>query len=169
MNSNKIPYREILILAVGELAVGCILCLVFFLCGKFDYKVATGALLGGTVTVLNFLFLCIFVNRAIDKCLSGFDPTSAEIADTKVPSESDGAENTADDTEDAAAKFAKENAGKLQNAVKLSYVIRTASVIIALILALLTKQFNVIATVIPLLCLRPLLNAAEIFRRKGVK
>lgn len=176
MNSNKIPIREVVTIVIGEIIVGAVICAVFLLCGKYDYKVLLGAALGGAVTVGNFLFLCITVNRALDKCLANFTPTLTEknaepiiIQNTNSEDSDEKDENTNSEEEpcdDEAAKFAKENAGKLRNAIKLSYIIRMMTVIIAMGVALMTKQFNLIATVIPLLCLRPILSAAEIFRRK---
>ena len=181
MNSNKIPKREILILGLGEAAVCAIICLAFLLAGKFEYTVALGALLGGTVTLLNFVFLSISVNRALDNTLSAYDPNEIKKTDEKITApkseepvgeegeNEDENDDGEDEDDDAAARFARENAGKLANAVKLSYVVRTATVIASLVIAFLTKQFNVIATVIPLLCLRPILTVAEIIRRKEDK
>ena len=175
MNSNKIPIREIKTIIIGEVLVGIIICVAFLIFGKFDYKVLLGAILGVVVTVANFVFLCISVNKALDKCLAGFAPDLNDKIDSaldKVLEEesSDKAENDQSENEDPyddeAAKFARENQAKLQNSIKLSYTVRTLTVVIALVVALFTKQFNVIATVIPLLCLRPILTVAEIFRRK---
>ena len=179
MNDNKIPRKLVLILSAGEFIAGALICLIFFFAGKFDYRVALGALLGSAVTVLNFLFLCIFVNRAIDNCLNNFDAsklrcgTDQSLAETDDEKDSNGIdeenEENEENEEDDAARFARENAGKLQNAVKLSYVLRTGAVIAALILALLTKHFNVIATVIPLLLQRPILTVAASIGRKEAK
>lgn len=176
MESNKIPMREVITIVIGEFIVGAIICLVFLLCGKFDYKVLLGSLLGIFVTVANFIFLCVTVNRALDKCLAGFAPTPVEkteepiIEDSaEISAHSSDTENEDEPYDDEAAKFAKENQGKLQNAIKLSYIIRLGTVALALVLALLTKQFNVIATVIPLFCLRPILSAAELLKRKETK
>ena len=174
MDSNKIPLREVITLAIGEIIVGALICLVFLICGKYDYKVLLGAVLGIAVTLGNFIFLCVSVNRALDKCLMAFDPTSStpSTPSPEAQSAEEGLENEdsipseSEPYDDAAAKFARENAGKLQNAIKLSYVVRMATVIASLVVALLTKQFNVIATVIPLLCLRPILNVAELIKRK---
>ena len=174
MDSNKIPLREVIAIAVGEVIVGALICLVFLLCGKYDYKVLLGAVLGISVTVANFLFLCITVNRALDRCLANFTPTLTEKTAEPIiieSSDDDGEDNDGEETadepyEDEAAKFARENVGKLQNAIKLSYIVRMSTVIAALVIALITKQFNVIATVIPLLCLRPILNLSEMIKRK---
>ncbi len=177
MNSNKIPLREVVATAVGEVIVGALICLVFLLCGKYDYRVLLGAALGVLVTVANFLFLCITVNKALDRCLASFNPTLTEKTAEPIviePAEACGEEsyneeNADEPYDDEAAKFARENVGKLQNAIKISYIVRMGTVIASLVIALTTKQFNVIATVIPLLCLRPILTVSEMIKRKEKK
>ena len=168
MNSNKIPMRETMALAIGEAAVSILICLVFLLTGNFDYKVILGALLGSAVIVANFLFLSLSVNKAIDTCLENYDKKEYEIKAAELKKQTND-ENDDDDYDDGARQFAKEYSGKLQNAVKLSYTIRTVSIICALVLAFLTKQFNVIATAIPLCCMRPILTVSELLRRKEEK
>ena len=69
-------------------------------------------------------------------------------------------------TEEEAEKFAKENVMIIQNATKLSYLVRTFSIVAALILALILDWFNVIATVIPLLVFRPILMLSQFFGKK---
>ena len=64
-------------------------------------------------------------------------------------------------------KTANENAAKITNAVKMSYLVRTASVVVTLVIAFITKQFNILATVIPLLCMRPILTVSEMLKNKG--
>ncbi len=181
---NKVPKRETLILALGEALVAALICLGYLLIGRFEWQVATGAVLGGTVTVLNFLFLAISVNRALDKIIgegidkdkldksledlyekAGSDNTASE--DINVSDEdTDGEVSECDRQDDAAARFANENAGKLQNAVKLSFIIRSASMVAALVVAFLTGWFDVIATVIPLFMQRPILTASEMLRKE---
>ena len=172
MNQNKLPVREIALLAVGEALVGAIVTAVFLLVGKFNYTVPLGALLGGVVTVFNFVFLSIAVNRAIDDAMKIYEARQAEKVKAQEVSEAslEPAGTDSDDEEpydDEAAKFARENAAKITNAVKLSYIVRTVSVIATLVVAFITKQFNVLATVIPLLCLRPILTLSELLRKKG--
>ena len=172
MNQNKLPVREIALLAVGEALVGAIVTAVFLLVGKFNYTVPLGALLGGVVTVFNFVFLSIAVNRAIDDAMRIYEARQAEKVKAQEVSEAslEPAGTASDDEEpydDEAAKFARENAAKITNAVKLSYIVRTVSVIATLVVAFITKQFNVLATVIPLLCLRPILTLSELLRKKG--
>ena len=171
MDQNKLPKREIALLAVGEVLVGAIITAVYLLIGRFNYTVPLGALLGGAVTVFNFVFLSIAVNRAIDDAMKVYEARQAELSKAKEQGETPAAESEgsedADPYDDEAAKFARENAAKITNAVKLSYIVRTASVVITLVLAFITKQFNVLATVIPLLCLRPILTLSELLRKKG--
>ena len=171
MNQNKLPVREITLLAVGEVIVGAIVTALFLLFGRFNYTVPLGALLGGAVTVFNFVFLSIAVNRAIDDAMRVYEARQAEksknMENSEASPESTGTSDDEEPYDDEAAKFARENAAKITNAVKLSYIVRTASVIVTLVLAFITKQFNVLATVIPLLCLRPILTLSELLKRKG--
>ncbi len=175
MNQNKLPKREITILALGEVVVGALISAIYLLLGKFNYTVPLGSLLGGAVTVFNFVFLSIAINRAIDDAMKAYKAKQAEKSATALGEESspentseiNETEDEADPYDDDAAKFARENSAKITNAVKTSYLVRTASVVITLVLAFITKQFNVLATVIPLLCMRPLLTVSEILRKKG--
>ena len=171
MNSNKIPVRETIALAIGEAVVSLLVVLGFILFDKFDYKVILGALLGSLVNVLNFLFLSISVNRAIDNCLANYnkeDYKEKEDASKEAKEETENNEDDVydDDYDDSARRFANEYSGKLQNAVKLSYTVRTLSIVIALVLAFLTKQFNVLATAIPLCTMRPVLTVSELIKKR---
>lgn len=178
MNQNKFPVRETVILTLGEALVSVIITAVYLLVGRFDYTVPLGAALGAVVTVFNFIFLSIAINRAVDKVMQGYesrktakpDVVSQESTDTS--DNSDGGEEKEEDADpydDEAARFAQENAAKITAAVKISYIVRTASVLITLVLAFITKQFNVLATVIPILCFRPILTVSELIRRKRGK
>ena len=69
MKKTKLPHYEIFTLLLGEIIVSAIICAVYLLIGKFDYKVITGVSLGTAVTVLNFLYLSITTTKAIDKFL----------------------------------------------------------------------------------------------------
>ena len=170
--NNKIPKREMLAVVIGEAVVAAIVCLIFLVIGKFDYTVALGAALGGGVIIFNFAFLCISVNKALDDVLVGFDPSKIETTTAQAGDGEDGdGERSSDgeselDENDAAAKFASENQAKLQNAIKTSYLIRTFSMVAALVVAFLTGIFNVVATAIPMLFLRTILNVSEMIKRK---
>ena len=69
-------------------------------------------------------------------------------------------------TDEEAAKFAKENSIKVQNAVTKSYVLRTGLMVGSLVLAFITKCFNPIATLIPLVMYKPLLYAVQFIKMK---
>ena len=116
---------------------------------KFNYKIISGAMLGGVVCVLNYTFLTVSVDKAINDYLA-----------LRGDKEMD---------EEEAEKFAQENSMPIQNAIKLSYIIRTVSMIATLLVAFLTKAFNPIATAIPLLAFRPLITLIESIKGKAAK
>ena len=71
MQKQKLPVREITVLVLGELLVSLIIVGVYAVLNKFSYAVVAGALLGSAVTVFNFVWLSVSVNRAIDKAMAG--------------------------------------------------------------------------------------------------
>ncbi len=149
-NSSK----EVLTLAAGELAVSLLTILGAFLVSLFtdfifDFTVITGAILGSAVTVINFLFLSLSVNRAVDVYLE--------------------ARGTREMTEEEAEKFTAENSMLIQNKIKTSFIIRTLSMVAALILAFVTGWFNPLSTAIPMLMFRPLLYVGEFTKGKAKK
>ena len=113
---------------------------------SFDPRVGTGALLGATVSNLNYIFLTLSVDRAISNYL-------ALRGDKEM-------------SDEEAEKFAAENSMPIQNAIKTSYIIRTFSMLAVLVLAFITNWFNPVATAIPLLAFRPLLSVVEIIKGK---
>ena len=154
MNENKLPVKEIATLAICEVGVAALVCVGFAVADalgvlKFSYTVITGSLLGVAVIVLNYLFLTLSVNRAIDNYL-------ALRGDKEM-------------SEEEATKFASENAMPIQNAIKTSFIIRTVSMLLALLVAFLTKWFHPLATAIPLLAFRPMLSLCESIRKKADK
>ncbi len=154
MNENKLPRKEILALALGEVIVAALVCVGFVVAdaldfATFDYRVITGSLLGVAVIVLNYVFLTLSVNRAVNDYLA-----------LRGDKEMD---------DDEAAKFAAENSMPIQNAIKTSFIIRTVSMLAALLVAFLTEWFNPLATAIPLLAFRPLLSLCESMRKKADK
>ncbi|MBE6610610.1 MAG: hypothetical protein E7634_08070 [Ruminococcaceae bacterium] len=146
MNNKNSFLKEWWIIVAGEIAVSLITVAVYLLIGQFSYRVVTGVILGSAVIILNFLFLYISVNRAVDNYM--------ELRGNREM------------TEEEAEKFAKDNAMMIQNATKLSYVIRTFTMMGALVLALLLDWFDVIATVVPLLAFRPILIASQLLSKK---
>ncbi len=149
MKKTKLPYYEIFTLLIGEIIVSAIVCAVYLLISRFDYKVITGVSLGTAVTVLNFLYLSITTTRAIDKFLM--------------------LKGDREMTEEEAAEFVLKHQGKIQNTIKLSYIIRTFTMLAALIVAFLVKHFAVVATLVPLLMFRPITIVAALIKRKVVK
>ncbi len=145
--------KEVAILAAGELAVGALVTLVYFLLSLifretviFDYTVITGSLLGAAVPVLNFLILSFSVSRAVNKYID-------ELGGREL-------------TEEEAEKFALEHKAKINLAVARSYIIRTLLMIGSLVLAFVSGGFDPIATVIPLLLYKPVMYLTQIIRRK---
>ncbi len=149
MQKTKLPYYEIFTLIIGEIIASIITVGVYLIIGKFDYKVITGVSLGTVVTVLNFLYLSISTTRAIDRFLM--------------------LKGEREMTEEETAAFVAEHQAKIQNTIKLSYIIRTLTMLVALVVAFLTKQFALIATLVPLLLFRPITMVAAMIKRKVVK
>ena len=149
MKKTKLPYYEIFTLLIGEIIASLIICSVYLLIDKFDYKVITGVCLGTAVTVLNFLYLSISTTRAVDKFL--FLRGDKEM------------------TEEENAAFVAEHQAKIQNTIKLSYIIRTFTMLAALVVAFIIKHFAVIATLVPLLLYRPITIIAALIKRKVIK
>ena len=150
MNENK-SNRELKVLLCGEAAVALItvlaaLVLSLLLEFEFNYTIITGALLGAVIVVLNFAFLSISVNRAVDEYLA--------------------VRGSREMTEEEAEKFTAENSMVIQNKIKTSYILRTATMLAALVIAFLTGWFNPLCTVIPFLAFKPILSLGEMLRKK---
>lgn len=150
MNKSK-PSLDIALLTLCEAFVAVLIIAGFFVADvafniEFTYRVITGAALGVVVTVLNYVFLTLSVDRAI----KGF----LELRGTREM------------TDEEAEAFAKENSAPIQNAIKLSFIIRTATMLAALVVGFLLDVFNPIATAIPLLAYRPLLYVVESIKGK---
>lgn len=152
MRKNNLPLFEIAALVIGELIVSAIVCAVYLIIGNgtLHYSVITGSLLGSIVTVANFLFLAISTNRAIDKVL-------AERGEGEMD-------------EEEAAEFAAKHKNAINAAAKISYIVRNIALVVTLVLAFLLKDvFNVIATLIPLVMLRPILIVSQIIQNRRKK
>ena len=152
---NRTPsrYRAVWLLALGELVVAALTIAGYAVVGvwvegAFDYKAITGAALGAVAAVLNFLALNFTVNNAIDKYMTE--------------------RGTEEMDEETAAKFAQENAMKVQNEVAKSYITRTLILVAAMCL-LFTRQFAVIATAVPLLLQRPIISLIGLITKEGNK
>ena len=95
---------------------------------------------------------------------------SAEEEKESDDEESDGEDGEAEDEPDEAELFAAKYAMSVQNSVKVSYIIRTLSMLAALVVAFIIPDvFNVIATVIPMLCFRPILMLENYLRNRKAK
>ena len=139
-------YIDSLWLALGEVLVALAVVGGFAIFDKFSYKVVTGAVIGGVVTVFNFLILSISVNRAIDKFINGR-----------------GTEEMSD--EDAQA-YVQKCGMSVQVAMVRSYVLRIIFMIGVLAVAMISGWFSPLATVIPLLMYRPILYVVEFIKAK---
>lgn len=144
-------YIDTVWLALGEVAVGILVTVGFIIAKALGqdvavYKAITGALLGGAVTVINFLILSVAVNRAVNGYV-------AEIGEREMD-------------EEEAEKYAKEHGMAVQNAMTKSYLLRMGLMIGSLVLAMLSGWFSPLATIIPLLMYRPVLYAVEFIKTK---
>lgn len=154
MNNKKDNALNITLLTVGELLVSLIVIGAFLLGDAlfksdfwdFSFGVVTGALLGALITVLNYVFLTVSVNRAVDSFLTLRG--SREMSDQE------------------AVDFAAKNAIGIQNAIRTSFLVRTASIVVTLVLAFVTGWFSPLATVIPMLSFRPLMTLIELLKRR---
>lgn len=151
MKNNNAPLKETAILTVGEIIVSALVVLGYLVSDLifstgFSYRVFTGAALGSIVVILNFFFLSVSVNRAVDRYI--------EIRGSREM------------TEEEAEKFNAEHSMAIQNSIKTSYIVRTATMLAALVVAFVLEWFAPLATVIPILAFRPILMAGEAIRRK---
>lgn len=156
--------RQMTYLGISMLIICCLIVAVFIIIDLakgvgvslavgegqlFSYKVITGAVLGSVVMLANHIGLTVSVDRAVDNFL--------KLRGQQVM------------TEEEAEEFANKHGTAIQNKVRLSYIIRLASMVAALVLAILTKQFDLISTVVPLFMLRPLLFVDELIQKRRKK
>ena len=156
MNNKRATARMCALLFLAELAVCALTAAVYLLLDLvftkewFSYKVITGSLLGAVTVTLNFIFLSVSTSRAFDRAVS--ERGNKEMSEEEIE------------------KFTAEHQGKIQNIIKLSYLIRMLSMVGCLVLAfLLFDYFDVIATVVPFLLFRPILSAVALVGNKGEK
>lgn len=157
MNREKESALDIVMLTVGEIIVSLLVVGAYLICDlafeaefwDFSYRVVTGVILGSVVTVANYMLLTLSVNKAIKNFLT--------------------LRGTREMNEEEAAKFASENAMQIQNAIKTSFLVRTVSIVVTLVIAFILDWFAPLATVIPLLMFRPLLTVGEMIKRKFIK
>lgn len=146
MKNKNLPLFEAALILLGEIIVSLIVCGVYLILDKFSYKVITGAALGSVVTVANFLVLAITTGRAFDRAVE--------------------ARGTREMTEEEADAFALEQQKEINNAVKLSFIIRNIVMLATLVVAFILDVFSVIATLVPLLMLKPIIIIETLIRQK---
>lgn len=179
--STLVPIKETALIALGELITSLIVVAVFLIIQKFDYTVITGVALGSAVIILNFLAMSFFINRALDDAFEHREEFAVAIPQEPVNTnleETDSEENESTDSDgidkpeevnpelEAAMKFVNAQRARVQNISKISYIVRTFTILGALVLALLSGWFNAIATCIPMLMLRPIIMVEGLIRRK---
>ena len=146
MKNKALPYFEAALILLGEIIVSLLICGVSLIFNWFSYKIVTGVLLGSAVTTLNFLFLALSTSRAFDKAVE--------------------ARGTREMEEEEIEKFTEEQQRNMNNAVKISFIVRTLTMLATLIVAFVLDYFNVLATLIPLLALRPIIFIEALIREK---
>ena len=67
MDSRKIVFQETAVVAIGEIIGIAAMFGIFALLGRFDTAVLLGGLVGGVLSILNFLFMAIGASLAADK------------------------------------------------------------------------------------------------------
>lgn len=130
MNDNRDIYREIIIVAVGELICVAIMLGVFALLSRFDLRVLLGGLLGGVLATGNFFLMAVGITAATKKA-------------------------------------ANQDVAGAQRTVQLSMAGRYLLLIVLLVVAAISDQFNLIALLLPLLFVRPISTIGEFFRKSG--
>ena len=153
-NKTKLPLFEVTAMIIGEIITSAVIIAAFMVANLvkdaplLHFSVPVGALLGSLITVLNFILLSILTTRAINKALA--DRTEGvEMSDEE------------------AEAFAKAHQAKVQFAMTVSYVIRIATMVVALIVAFIFKGiFNPIATIVPIFMMRPILTATQLVLNK---
>lgn len=155
MKKNNFPIAETVAVVIGELIAAAITCLIFFITGNLHYSVFTGSALGIVIMVANFMLLAISTNIAIDKAME-------ERGDKEF-------------TDEEAAEFAAKHKAKIALVSRVSFFVRAASMVGALVLAFLIKDrngdgvFNVIATLVPLLVFYPIIFVSQMLLQRRVK
>lgn len=151
MNKLKSSVYEVSILIVGEILVSLLVIGGYFLFGPFDETSFTsmviGVSVGSAVIIVNYLLLILTVNHQINNYLS--------------------LRGSREMTPEEILTFTTEHSMKIQNAIKLSFLVRLLTMVGALVAAFVFIDFiNPIATVIPILAYRFILTLGELIRKK---
>lgn len=146
------PLRDLIPTVIGEVIVVALVCLGFaavhFLgLYPFSFQVVLGALLGALVIIANHALLIFSVDREIKKFIAG--RPEGEMSDEDVE------------------LYAKKKTVSIQNAIKISSMIRTVSILAMLVIAFVTGWFNPIATAIPMFAFRFIITVAELIKSKN--
>ena len=156
-NNNKkaSPLRDLMPLIIGESVVVALVwigvIIVHFL-GFYGFKLSAvlGALLGAVVIIINHAVLIFSVDREINKFIE--NRPSGEMSEEEIQA------------------YAKKQSMSIENAMKLSFVMRTVSMLLTLVVAfLIPNMFNPIAAAIPMFAFRPLLSIMDRQMRKNDK
>ena len=70
METRKIVLHETGIIAIGECMGVAVMLAIFALLGRFDRSVVLGGLIGGVLTILNFILMAVNANNTADKAVS---------------------------------------------------------------------------------------------------
>ncbi len=154
MKKSNSTLKETAILSLGEIIVSLLVIGGFALASLATevsiLSAVLGAVLGSIITVLNYFFLSLSVNRSIDQYL--------ELRGSREM------------TDEEAMKFTNEHSMKIQNAIKISFIVRTVTMLASLVCAFIfIKIINPLATVIPILAYRPILTVGELIRKRADK
>ena len=156
MQKNKLPLFEIMTMVIGEIITSVLIIAVFMIVNLINdapllhYSVVTGAALGSVITLINFILLSVLTTRAVNQALE--------------------ARGDKEFTDEEAEAFTQEHKAKLQLAMTVSYIVRTATMAAALVVAFIFKDvFNPIATIIPIFMMRPILTVAQLILQRKEK
>ena len=78
MEEKKLLYREIGIMAIGEVVGGSVMFGVFALLGKLDGGVLLGGAVGVVLAVANYFFMAVGVDKAASKAEAG-NPAGGQV------------------------------------------------------------------------------------------
>lgn len=79
MLHNDAAIKQFIRVAIAELVCIALMLIVYLVIDRFTLKVVYGAILGGVLTLANFLALSITVSKAADRAENG-DPVKAKTA-----------------------------------------------------------------------------------------
>ena len=154
-NNNKKKgslLSDLVPMITGESVVVALVCIGFIIIhflGLYEYSlsVVLGALLGAAVMVINYAILILAVDKEIKRFIE--NRPEGEMS------------------EEDAHLYAKKQMNSVQNAMKISSIIRLASIVATLVVAFITGWFNPVAAAIPMFAFRFILTASEMIKSKN--